>query len=150
MAHCLALLCLRCTPADRVPEPSPERQQRIVMLSQTFSGIAAGRAEAPGALADQLAALTAFPPAPAASTALAEALNAALPGAALDDAQVLAKRVYAAMNGGYLRQPDLARLLAAVDAQLRQAGVSEMRRQEVTGALRRVAREPADPRTDWW
>ena len=150
----LTIVCATpsCAPRDEVPVPDAEKQARIRQLGDLLQRAGTGGEVAVEPLVDRLESLCRFPPAADASRALARALvtaasSRALPG---DVSHRLAQHLYVAMNGGYLRHAGLERLTGDTERTLVQAGVPAAAAAAVRVAVRRVAREPRDPRVDWW
>jgi hypothetical protein len=104
------------------------------------------------ALADRLDTLSRFPPAESASRALARALIEGLAGRHLsrETSERLASHLFTAMNGGYLRRPHLERVTRDIEKELAAAGAPVAVAAAAREAGIRVAREPRNPRSDWW
>jgi hypothetical protein len=150
----LAFLCASgcAAPPDEVPEPTAEQHNRIEDLSRLMHGIARGGASDAAALPEKLDGLCRFPPAEAATAALAAVLIEALPRSAFRERvpDRLAMQLYAAMNGGYLRRARLVRLSHETAFELASAGIGTDLQAAMRTAVVRVAREERHPRTDWW
>lgn len=127
-------------------------QARIAQLADTLQALAGGRGNAVEPLAERLDNLCRFPPAESASRALARTLVEGLPGASVDKAasERMARHVHSLMNGGYLPRPRLERVAFELERELAAAGVPAGTAAAAREAGIRVAREPRNPRTDWW
>jgi len=127
-------------------------QARIAQLADTLQALADGRGPAVEPLAERVENLSRFPPAASASRALAQALADGLRGASVDHAVSMrtAACVYSLMNGGYLRRHELDRVALQLEKELAAAGVRSTAAAQAREAGIRVAREPRDPRTNWW
>ena len=127
-------------------------QARIAQLADTLQAIADGRGPGLEPLAERMENLCRFPPAESASRALAQALVEGLPGASIENAsrERMARHVHSLMNGGYLPRPHVERVAVELERELVAAGVPAGTAAAAREAGVRVAREPRNPRTDWW
>jgi hypothetical protein len=127
-------------------------QARIAQLADTLRSLADGRGPGVEPLTERIDNLCRFPPAESASHALAQALAEGLPGSSVDAAasERVARHVHSLMNGGYLPRPQLERVAFDLERELVAAGVPAGTAAAAREAGIRVAREPRNPRTDWW
>jgi hypothetical protein len=143
---------LACAPADEVPSPDREKQARVAEVAQMLHARGAGAAIDTEHLSETLDDLTRFPPADEATRELTSALNAAVSDTHISPAssERVASQMYQLMNGGYLPRSALARVTDDVEQELVATGVSPAAAAAVAVAGVKVAREPRNPRTDWW
>ena len=136
--------------SDRIPVPNDEQQDRIARLAQQLAD--ANRPDRVAELRTLLDSFSQFPPAAAATESLAQALATATAQGELTDADrgALARHLYDAMHGGYLRRTALDALTTSVLRILHAGGVPFDAQNAVALAVRRVAREEQRPRADWW
>jgi hypothetical protein len=152
MAAVLIGATASCARPDEVPSPDAEMQARIARLADALDAASDGRSSDMRALAEQLDNLCRFPPAESATRALAQALLDGVAGVriARDARERMAIHLYSLMNGGYLPRRSLERVTLRMEQELMAAGVPQTNASDVRAAGIRVAREPRNPRTDWW
>jgi hypothetical protein len=143
---------LACAPVDEVPPPDAEKQARITQLGDVLKAAADGRPPNMDPFVERLENLSRFPPAESASRALAQTLIDGLPGTPVtrDASERVAVHLYRLMNGGYLKRPELERVTRELERELVTAGMDAQTAAAVRRAGIRAARDPRDPRTDWW
>ena len=143
---------LACAPADEIPIPDREKQARLEEVAEMLYARGAGAAPGLQRLERLLDSLTRFPPAEAATRALTVTVDDALGGRRIsrDASERVAWQLYTLMNGGYLTRPRLEQVTQGLERELASAGASPAAVTLVVQAGVRAAREPKNPRTDWW
>jgi hypothetical protein len=143
---------LSCAPVDEVPLPDAEKQVRIVRLAHVLQAAADHRPTDMEPIVEWLESLSRYPPAESATTALVQTLVEGLPGTPIsrDASERVAVHLYSLMNGGYLKRRDLERVALRLEKELVTAGVPVPEAAAIRQAGMRVAREPRNPRADWW
>jgi hypothetical protein len=151
-AAALIAATLSCALSDEVPPPDAEKQARIAQVAELLQAAGSGRGAESGPLIELLESLTRFPPAERASRALAQTLVEGLRDAPMSAtaSERVARNLYNLMNGGYLKRSDLEVVTLAIEKELVTAGVSAAAAAAARQAGIRVAREPRNPRADWW
>lgn len=152
MAAVVVGALVSCAPVDEVPPPDEEMQARLARIADLLGAASDGRSPGVDLFAEQIDDLCRFPPAVAASRALARALLDGIAGRRIsrEIGERVALHLYSLANGGYLQRRSLERVTLRLEQELIAAGVPTPMAFDARDAAIRVAREPRNPRTDWW